>query len=63
MADVGAPELRDLQSAATSHRVDRVFNRTITAAAFVALLVLAGITIFLGAQAVPVLQTQGLEEV
>ena len=61
MADVGAPELRDLQSAATSHRGDRVFNRTITAAAFVALLVLAGITIFLGAQAVPVLQTQGLD--
>ncbi len=63
MSDVQAPEQeqRDLKAAATSHRGDRVFNRIITAAAFVALLVLAGITIFLGAQAVPVLQTQGLD--
>ena len=61
MADVQAPELRDLQSAATSHRGDRVFNRTIAGAAFTALVVLAGITIFLGFQAVPVLQEQGIE--
>ena len=54
-------QLRDLQSAATSHRGDRVFNRIITAAAFTALIVLAGITVFLGFQAVPVLQTQGID--
>jgi phosphate transport system permease protein len=60
MADVQAPQLRDLQSAATSHRGDRVFNRVIAGAAFTALVVLAGITIFLGAQAIPVLQEQGL---
>ena len=60
MSETGIEERRDLQSAATSHRGDRVFNRIITAAAFFALLVLAGITIFLGAQAVPVLQTQGI---
>lgn len=53
------PELRDLHSAATSHRGDRIFNRTITALAFTALAVLAGITIFLGAQAVPVFQELG----
>jgi phosphate transport system permease protein len=53
-------EFRDLQSAATSHRGDRVFNRVITGAAFTALVVLAGITLFLGAQAVPVMQTQGM---
>lgn len=53
-------QFRDLQSAATSHRGDRVFNRTITAAAFTALVVLAGITVFLGLQTVPVLQTQGM---
>jgi len=60
MSDVEAPVLRDLQSAATSHRGDRIFNRTIAAAAFTALIVLAGITVFLGAQAIPVLQEQGL---
>lgn len=60
MADVQAPEFRDLQSAATSHRGDRVFNRTVTAAAFTALVVLAGIAIFLGIQAIPVFQTQGM---
>jgi phosphate transport system permease protein len=60
MADVQVPELRDLQSAATSHRGDRVFNRVIAGAAFTALVVLAGITVFLGAQAIPVLQEQGL---
>ena len=32
---------RDLDSAATSHRGDRIFNRGITVAAFTALLVLA----------------------
>ncbi len=61
MSEPDVQERRDLQAAATSHRGDRVFNRIITGAAFVALLVLAGITIFLGAQAVPVLQTQGLD--
>jgi len=52
-------EQRDLQAAATSHRGDRVFNRSITVAAFVSLIVLAGIAIFLGAQAVPVFQELG----
>ena len=52
-------EKRDLQAAATSNRGDRVFNRTITGAAFIALIVLAGIAIFLGAQAVPVFQKLG----
>ena len=52
-------EKRDLQAAATSHRGDRVFNRSITGAAFIALVVLAGIAIFLGAQAVPVFQKLG----
>ena len=61
MSEPDVQERRDLQAAATSHRGDRVFNRIITGAAFVALLVLAGITVFLGAQAVPVLQTQGLD--
>ncbi len=60
MADAGLQEQRDLKASATSHRGDRVFNRTITAAAFVSLLVLAGIAIFLGAQAIPAFQTQGL---
>jgi phosphate transport system permease protein len=60
MASTGTDTMRDLQTAATSHRGDRVFNRIITAAAFSALLILAGITIFLGLQAIPVLQTQGL---
>ena len=53
------PVYRDLHSAATSHRGDRIFNRTITALAFTALLVLAGISVFLGAQAVPVLAEIG----
>jgi len=56
----GTEVMRDLQSAATSHRGDRIFNRTITALAFTALAVLAGITVFLGAQAVPVFQTLGI---
>jgi phosphate transport system permease protein len=50
---------RDLQSAATSHRGDRVFNRIVTAAAFTSLLVLAGIAIFLGIQAIPAFQSNG----
>ncbi len=50
---------RDLKSAATSHRGDRVFNRSVTTMAFTALAVLAGISIFLGAQAVPVFQELG----
>ena len=37
-----------------------MFNRTITAAAFSALFILAGIAIFLGVQAIPVFRTQGL---
>ena len=60
MSKPGVDLRRDLASAATSHRGDRVFTRTVTAAAFTALLVLAGITVFLGLQTVPVLQTQGL---
>ena len=52
-------EQRDLQAAATSHRGDRVFNRVVTGAAFVALLLLAGIAIFLGIQVVPAFQSQG----
>ena len=53
-------EFRDLQAAATSHRGDRVFNRLVTAAAFVALVVLAGIAIFLGLQTITAFQSQGL---
>ncbi|CAB4969754.1 MAG: phosphate ABC transporter permease subunit PstC [Actinobacteria bacterium] len=60
MADTDVQERRNLSASATAHRGDRVFNRTITAAAFSALFVLAGIAIFLGAQTIPVLQTQGL---
>jgi len=55
----GTDVMRDLQSAATSHRGDRVFNRIITACAFASLLVLAGITVFLGLQAIPAFETQG----
>lgn len=55
----GTEVLRDLHSAATSHRGDRIFNRSITALAFTALAVLAGITIFLGAQVVPVFNELG----
>ena len=53
-------EKRDLASAATSHRGDRVFNRIVTIAAFTALAVLAGIAIFLGLQTIPAFQSQGL---
>lgn len=52
--------MRDLSGSKKAHRGDRIFNRTITGAAFTSLLVLAGITIFLGAQTIPVLQDQGL---
>ncbi len=53
-------ERRNFSASATANRGDRVFNRVITVAAFSALAVLAGIAIFLGAQTIPVLQTQGL---
>lgn len=56
----GTEVRRDLKSAATSHRGDRIFNRVVTLCAFTALLVLAGITVFLGSKMVPVLQSQGL---
>jgi len=52
--------MRDLSGSKKAHSGDRIFNRTITGAAFTSLLVLAGITIFLGAQTIPVLQDQGL---
>lgn len=52
--------MRDLQSAATSHRGDRVFNRTVTVAAFSALAVLAGIAVFLGLQTITAFESQGL---
>lgn len=51
---------RDLRTASSARRGDRAFARAITLGAFTSLVVLAGITVFLGAQAVPVLQTQGL---
>ena len=60
MASPDTETFRDLQAAATSHRGDRVFNRVITAAAFTALLVLAGIAVFLGLQTIPAFQSQGL---
>ena len=60
MADAEVQERRSLSASATAHLGDRIFNRSITAAAFSALAVLAGIAIFLGAQTIPVLQTQGL---
>ena len=52
--------MRDLQSAATSHRGDRVFNRMVTVAAFSALAVLAGIAVFLGLQTITAFESQGL---
>jgi phosphate transport system permease protein len=60
MAQVDTPQFRDLATNVNSHRGDRVFNRTITGLAFSALIILAGITVFLGAQTVPVLKDQGL---
>lgn len=59
MANPDLEQQRDLQAAATSHRGDRIFNRSMTGAAFVSLIVLAGIAIFLGAQAVPVINELG----
>lgn len=56
---VSTENLRDLEGAATSHRGDRIFNRSVTAAAFTSLLVLGGIAIFLGLQTIPIFQTQG----
>jgi phosphate transport system permease protein len=52
-------QMRDLKTRASSHRGDRVFNRSITAAAFSALVILAGIAIFLGLQTIAINQTQG----
>jgi phosphate transport system permease protein len=52
-------QLRDLNGGVSSHRGDRIFNRSITAAAFSALVILAGIAIFLGLQTIPIIQTQG----
>ncbi|CAB4737421.1 unannotated protein [freshwater metagenome] len=60
MPDLDVQERRNFSASATANRGDRVFNRVITVAAFSALAVLAGIAIFLGAQTIPVLQTQGL---
>jgi ABC-type phosphate transport system permease subunit len=62
MAAPPTETLRDLDVAATSHRGDRIFNRGITAAAFTALLVLAGIAIFLGIAAIEAITTQGALE-
>ena len=59
MAAPPTETLRDLDVAATSHRGDRILNRGITVAAFTALLVLAGIAIFLGIAAVEAITTQG----
>ncbi len=52
--------IRDLSKSKKANRGDRVFNRVITASAFISLLILAGITLFLGGKAVPVIQKQGL---
>ncbi len=60
MAQVEAPQFRDLATNVNSHRGDRIFNRIITGLAFSALIILAGITVFLGAQTVPVLKDQGI---
>ena len=54
-----AAPMRELRSPATAHTSDKVFNRIVTALAFTALAVLAGISVFLGAQAVPVLGELG----
>ncbi len=51
--------LRDLHSAATSHRGDRVFNRIVTLAAFSSLAILAGIAVFLGIQTIPAFESNG----
>lgn len=65
MADLAPPTPRSEEQrrrdvrATLVHPGDRVFTVAITACAFVALLVLAGIAIFLGLQAIPAFQTQG----
>jgi len=51
--------LRDLHSAATSHRGDRVFNRIVTLAGFSSLAILAGIAVFLGIQTIPAFESNG----
>ena len=51
--------MRDLASVTTSHRGDRVFNRVITTLAFTALVILAGIAVFLGVQAIPAFESNG----
>lgn len=58
--EIGGSGTRRVIRATTVHTGDRVFTAAITASAFVALLVLAGIAIFLGLQAIPAFQTQGL---
>ena len=60
MFGAGTDGMRDLHGAAASHRGDRIFNRTIAALAFTALIVLAGIAIFLGLQTIPVFKELGL---
>lgn len=52
--------MRDLTKSKKANRGDRIFNGTITGAAFTSLILLAGITLFLGSKAIPVLQDQGL---
>lgn len=52
--------MRDLGSGKKANRGDRIFSRVITGSAFTSLIILAGITLFLGSKAVPVFQTQGL---
>lgn len=58
---IQAEQRRNLSAGDSIHRSDRVFGRVIATAAFAALIVLAGITAFLGAQAVPVLADQGID--
>jgi phosphate transport system permease protein len=59
MSSPDVEERRDLRAGATSHTGDKVFNGVIIAAAFVALVVLAGIALFLGASMIPTIQDQG----
>lgn len=54
-----AEVMRDLASVTTSHRGDRVFNRVVTTMAFTALVILAGIAVFLGVQAIPAFESNG----
>jgi phosphate transport system permease protein len=57
--DVEQP--RQLSTSTQFHRSDRIFNRSVAAAAFTSFVVLAGIAIFLGAQLFPVVQEQGID--